>query len=177
MKSELGLAAAKMAVPLLVPRLIYYFYYYYYYYYCPASSTTSTTTTTTTTTALPHPPPTSPAWTPFLPFHATHFSLHRSHWCQQIFSSTLLLSFSSLLLLCRPIIFFFLACTKKICSFSVIFSSFPSLFLFTSPPLNKYFPTNRHYRITQKNLQSLLSLVWLTLQIIVPHISAKAHLT
>ena len=43
MKSELGLAAAKMAVPLLVPRLIYYFYYYYYYYYyyCPASSTTN----------------------------------------------------------------------------------------------------------------------------------------
>ena len=37
MKSELGLAAAKMAVP----RLIYYFYYYCYYYYCPASSTTN----------------------------------------------------------------------------------------------------------------------------------------
>ena len=38
MKSELGLAAAKMAVP----RLIYFFYYYYcYYYYCPTSSTTN----------------------------------------------------------------------------------------------------------------------------------------
>ena len=35
MKSELGLAAAKMALPRLIYYFYYYYFYYYYYYYCP----------------------------------------------------------------------------------------------------------------------------------------------